>query len=113
MRVDTRSTYGRFRGLSRERSGSCFARRKFGRILSGSYAFGDSAAFRVRRRRFLSLLFFLRDFLGVVLVHDAGHVGARLAKGRYALILLYPLRSGVVGGQCLDQIEIVALEQFP
>ena len=54
--------------------------------------------------------FFLRDFLHVVLVHDARYVGAGLAKWRNALILLDALGTGIIGGQSFDQIEIVALQ---
>src|ERR1700732_3250071 len=55
---------------------------------------------------------FLGDLLGVVLVHDAGYVGARLSKWRYSSILLDALRTSVVSGQRLDEIEIVALQKF-
>src|ERR1700681_70798 len=52
---------------------------------------------------------FLGDLLGVVLVHDPGHVSAGFAKWRHSPILLDALRTGVVSGQRLDEIEIVAL----
>src|ERR1700730_5427215 len=56
--------------------------------------------------------FFLSDLLGVVLVHDPGYVGARFAKWRHSPILFDALRTGVVRGQRLDEIEIVALQKF-
>src|SRR5271166_6190516 len=59
-----------------------------------------------------SLCLFLSDLLLVVLVHDAGHVGAGFAKWRHSAILLHALGAGVVGSQCLDQVEIVALQKF-
>src|SRR6266403_6227557 len=56
---------------------------------------------------------FLGDLLRIVLVHDAGHVSAGLSKGRHSPILLDALRTCVVSGQRLDEIEIVALQKFP
>src|ERR1039458_8062078 len=55
---------------------------------------------------------FLRDLFSVVLVDDPGHVGAGFAKWRHSPILLDALRTCVVSGQRLDEIEIVALEKF-
>src|SRR6266852_302586 len=55
---------------------------------------------------------FLGGLLEIVLVHEAGHVGSGFAKWRHSRILLDALRAGVVGGQRLDEIEIVALQKF-
>src|ERR1700674_4277395 len=41
----------------------------------------------------------LSDLLSVVLVHNAGHVGAGFAKWRHSPILLDALRTSVVSGQ--------------
>ncbi len=56
--------------------------------------------------------FFLRYFLAVVFVDDAGYVGASLVKRRHSPVLLDALRPGVVGSERLDEIEMVALQQF-
>ena len=55
---------------------------------------------------------FLGDLLEIVLVHNAGNVGAGFAKWRHSPILLDALRPRVVSGQRFDEIEIVALEKF-
>src|ERR1700687_668225 len=62
--------------------------------------------------RFLFLGDLLGDLLAVVLVHNSSHVGAGFAKWRHSLILFDALGTGVVGGQRLDEIEIVALQKF-
>src|SRR5713101_5207229 len=55
---------------------------------------------------------FLSDLLSVVFVNDAGHVSAGLAKWRHSPILFDALRTGVVSGQRLDEVEVVALQKF-
>src|ERR1700694_4531542 len=100
-----RSTPGR---STRERSMQERSMRRFG---------GDGRGGGFGRCLFLFRFFpprnlFLGDLLGVVLVHDAGYVGARLSKGRHSPILLDALRTSVVSGQRLDEIEIVALQKF-
>src|SRR6266446_6718566 len=55
---------------------------------------------------------FLRGLLEIVLVHDAGHISAGFAEWRHSPILLDALRTCVVSGQRLDEIEVVALQKF-
>src|ERR1700693_6525211 len=55
---------------------------------------------------------FLSSLLEIVLVHDAGHVGAGFAKWRHSPILFDAFRTGIVGGQRLDEIEIVTLQKL-
>src|ERR1700674_2471035 len=104
----------------REQAGSMWERstRRFG-CDGASCGFGSTAAvgrgfggdlflFRFFPPRDL----FLGDLLSVVLVHDPGHVSAGFAKWRHSPILFDALRTGVVSGQRLDEIEIVALQKF-
>src|SRR5450759_1668942 len=61
---------------------------------------------------FLFCFFFLGDLLEVVFVYDPGYVSAGFAKWGHSPILLDALRTRVVSGQRLDEIEIVALQKF-
>src|SRR3979411_502323 len=54
----------------------------------------------------------LGDLLSVVLVNKPSSGGTGFAKWRHSAILLYTLRTSIVSGQRLDQIEIVALQKF-
>lgn len=56
--------------------------------------------------------FFLRDFLGVVFVHDPRHVSPSLVEWRNAAILFDSLGTRVIGGEGLHKIKVVALEKF-
>ena len=48
----------------------------------------------------------------VEVADDAGYVGFGLVIRRDAVVLFDALRPGVVGGEGLDEIEVVALEEF-
>ena len=52
------------------------------------------------------------EFLFVEVADDAGYVGFGFVVGRDSVVLLDALRSGVVGGEGFDEIEVVALEEF-
>src|ERR1700686_1900728 len=100
-----------------ERSMQQRSPRRFGGDGRGGGFGGTGAGWGFGRGPFLFRFFpprnlFLGDLLGVVLVHDAGYVGARLSKWRHSPILLHALRTSVVSGQRLDEIEIVALQKF-
>src|ERR1700732_1954258 len=117
MREQARSMWPRSRqGRStQERSMQERSTRRFGGDGRGG-GFGGTGT-GVGRGLFLFRFFspsnlFPGDLLGVVLVHDAGYVGARLSKWRHAPILFDALRTSVVSGQRLDEIEIVALQKF-
>src|SRR5260370_31854900 len=101
----------------KERSTQERSTRRFGGDGRGRGFGGLGAGWGFGRGLFLFRFFsprnlFLGDLLGVVLVHDAGYVGARLSKWRHSPILLDALRTSVVSGQRLDEIEIVALQKF-
>src|SRR5260370_3621331 len=101
----------------KERSTQERSTRRFGVHGRGGGLGGTGTGWGFGRGLFLFRFFpprnlFLGDLLGVVLVHDAGYVGARLSKGRPSPILLDALRTSVVSGQRLDEIEIVALQKF-
>src|SRR6202049_844108 len=100
-----------------ERSMQARATRRLGSDGRGGGFGGTGTGWGFGRGLFLFRFFpprnlFLGDLLGVVLVHDAGYVGARLSKWRHSPILLDALRTSVVSGQRLDEIEIVALQKF-
>ena len=52
------------------------------------------------------------EFLSVEVADDAGYVGFGFEVGRDAAVLVDALRSGIVGGEGFDQIEVIALEEF-
>src|SRR6267378_7002231 len=69
---------------------------------------GDFFSFRFFSPRDL----FLGGLFEIVLVHDAGHVGAGFAKWRHSPVLLDALWTGVIGGERFDQVEVIALPKF-
>ena len=52
------------------------------------------------------------QFLFVEVANDAGYVGFGFVVGRDSVVLLDALQPGVVGGKGLDEIEVVAFEEF-
>src|SRR5258708_21797784 len=55
---------------------------------------------------------FVGKFLFVKVPHDARDVRFCLVIRRHAAILLYALRTGIVGGQSLDEVKVVTLQKF-
>src|SRR6267143_2530461 len=117
MKVNERASRVNVERSMRERSTQERSTRRFGGDSGGcgfrsagvGWGFGgDLFLFRFFPPRDL----FLGNLLSVVLVHDAGHVGAGFAEWRHSSILLDALRTGVVSGQRLDEIEIVTLQKF-
>src|SRR5208282_246678 len=54
----------------------------------------------------------LSNFLAIVFADNASDISASLVEGRHSVELLDTLRPRVIGGKSLDEIEVVALQEF-
>src|ERR1700678_1041425 len=93
-------------------TGGWSTRRLGGDHLDRRFRFAVSFGRSLPGSLFLLRRFFLSGYFQVVLVHNPVNIGAGLAKWRHSPVLFDAPRAGVVCGQRLDKIEIVALQKF-
>src|SRR5712691_5131167 len=56
--------------------------------------------------------FALSNFLSIEVTNYPRHVGPGLIVRRHAAVLFHTTRAGIVGGQRLDHVKVIALQQL-